>query len=95
MTAYCAQIGSLSSDIHFAQMQSLENITLLSRQNGPFFSITFSNNGAARCIAYIHNAPSPVNGAALLDGNVDGVRGVIPNIQNSIGGLSFVTKYEG
>ena len=31
----------------------------------------------------------------MLDGNVVGARGVMPNIQHSIGGLSFVTKYEG
>ena len=86
---------SLSSALTFRTNAIVRNITLFSRQNGPFFSITFSNNGAARCIALYHNAPSPVNGGAVLDGNVVGARGVMPNIQNSLGGLSFVTKYEG
>ena len=35
--AYCAQIGSLSSVLTFRTNAIVENITVFSRQNGPFF----------------------------------------------------------
>ena len=93
--AYCAQSGTISDPLMFTTMGIEENAKVLTRENGPFFSITFSHDGPARCVALENDAEAPSNAAAVLDNTGIIVQGTLPAKLEAIGGIPYLTKYAG